>query len=105
MSEPGDSAGGARLGTRAGIVVAAGTAGVLCTVTDAGNGVGRDVLDVVSCTVPVTTPSGSAVETVPVALVIVSVAGMDTEVERRARVSELTLELVALGSAFGGGLL
>ena len=86
-------------------MVAADTAGVLCTVTDAGNGVGRGVLEVVSGIVPVTMPCGSAVETVPVALVIISVAGMDTEVQRRARVSELTLELVALGSAFGGGLL
>ncbi len=81
------------------------TAGVLwAVVTDAVIGGGRDVLDVVSGAAPASTPCGSAVETVPVALVTVSVAGSATGVERRARVAavvavefETTLELVVAG--------
>ena len=78
-------------------MTAADTAGVLwAVVTDAGIGGGTGVLAVVSGAGPAVTPCGSAVETVPVALVTVSVAGNDTDVERRARATEAALELVVL---------
>ena len=78
-------------------MTATDTAGVLwAVVTDDVTGGGRGVLDVVSGAAPVPTPCGSAVETVPVALVTVSVAGSATDVERRARATEAALELVVL---------
>ena len=75
--------------------------------TDAGIGVGTGVLAVVSGAGPAVTPCGSAVETVPVALVTVSVAGSATDVERRARalaavIAEVdaVLEPVVAGGVF-----
>ncbi len=52
------------------------------------------MLAVVSGTAPITGPWGSAVEVVSVALVTVSVAGSATDVEHRARTTEVALELV-----------
>ncbi len=54
----------------------------------------------VSGRAPASTLCGSAVETVPVALVIISVAGTVAVVERRARSRELALVLTALGGVF-----
>ena len=58
------------------------------------------MLEVVSGAAPVSTPCGRGVETVPVALVIISVAGTAAVEERRARARELALALVI--AAFGG---
>ncbi len=63
------------------------------------------MLAVVSGAAPASTPCGRAVETVPVALVTVSVAGKAAEVERRARDSELVLVLTAFGGVFFKGLI
>ncbi len=73
-------------------------------VVDAAIGGGRGLLDVVFGAAPASTPCGSAVETGPVALVTLSVAGSATDVERSARVPatvaaevEAALELVGSG--------
>ncbi len=97
----GDSAGGGWLGTRAGIAIAVDTAGVLLAVAaDVVIGGGTGVLDVVSGVTPVSTPCGSALETVPVALVTVSGADTGAKVERRARAVQPALELVVAAGPY-----
>ena len=68
-------------------------------------GGGRGVLDVVSGATSTSTPCGSAVETVPVALVTVSGADTAVKVERRARAAEPALEHVVAGGPFFGRLM
>ncbi len=63
-------------------------------------GGGSGVLAVVSGGVPASIPCGRAVEIVPVALVIVSVAGTTAEVERRARDVALALVFAVVGVPF-----
>ena len=89
-------------------MVAADTAGVLwAVVIDTVIGGGRGVLDVVSGAAPVSKSCGSAVDTVPVALVTVSGVGSATDAERRARTPEAVavevktaFELVVVGVPF-----
>ncbi len=68
-------------------------------------GGGRGVLDVVSGATPVSPPCGSAVDTVPVALVTISGADTAAKVERRVRATDAALELVVAGGPFFGRLI
>ena len=89
-------------------MLAADTAGVLwAVVIDTVIGGGRGVLDVVSGAAPVSKSCGSAVDTVPVALVTVSEVDSATDAERRARAPEAVavevktaFELVVVGVHF-----